>query len=88
MPINSTSNEEFSVKILEDQQKVYVAFIRLISTFGALWSLCHIEIYLSKLDGGRSWQRSKDPTARVNVGVIAVQGSSCHAPEMTTRLRR
>ena len=34
--INSTRNEEFPVKILEDQQKVYVAFIRLINTFGAL----------------------------------------------------
>ena len=33
--INSTSNKEFPVKILEGQQKVYVAF-RLISTLGAL----------------------------------------------------
>ena len=36
MTINSTRNEEFLVKTLEDQQKVYVAFMRLISTFGAL----------------------------------------------------
>ena len=34
--INSTSNEEFPVKRLEDQQKVCVALIRLISTFGVL----------------------------------------------------
>ena len=34
--INSTRNEEFLVKTLEDQQKVYVAFMRLISTLGAL----------------------------------------------------
>ena len=34
--INNTSNEEFPVKTLEDQQKVCVAFIRLISTLGAL----------------------------------------------------
>ena len=52
MAINSTRNEEFPVKTLEDQQKVYVAFMRLISTFGAPWSLCHMEIYQSKLDGG------------------------------------
>ena len=31
--INYTSNEKFPVKILEDQQKACVAFIRLISTF-------------------------------------------------------
>ena len=36
MTINSTRNEEFLVKTLEDQQKVYVAFIRLISTLDAL----------------------------------------------------
>ena len=36
MAINSTRNEKFPVKTLEDQQKVYVAFIRLISTLGAL----------------------------------------------------
>ena len=35
MAINRTSNEKFPVKTLEDQQKVYVAFIRLISTLGA-----------------------------------------------------
>jgi len=34
--INSTRNEEFPVKTLEDQQKVYVAFMRLINTLGAL----------------------------------------------------
>jgi len=34
--INSTRNEEFLAKTLEDQQKVYVAFMRLIITFGAL----------------------------------------------------
>ena len=34
--INSTSYKKFPVKTLEDQQKVYVAFIRLISTLGAL----------------------------------------------------
>ena len=34
--INSTRNEEFLVKTLEDQQKIYVVFIRLISTLGAL----------------------------------------------------
>ena len=33
---NSTSNEEFPVKTLEDQQKACVAFIRLISTLCAL----------------------------------------------------
>ena len=32
MTINSTSYKEFPVKILEDQQKKSVAFIRLIST--------------------------------------------------------
>ena len=36
MAINSTRNEKFPVKTLEDQQKVYVVFIRLISTLGAL----------------------------------------------------
>ena len=36
MAINSSNNEEFLVKTLEDQQKVYVAFIRLLSTLGAL----------------------------------------------------
>ena len=36
MAINNTRNEKFSVKTLEDQQKVYVAFIRLINTLGAL----------------------------------------------------
>ena len=30
--INSTSNEKFPVKTLEDQQKICVAFIKLIST--------------------------------------------------------
>ena len=40
--INYTSNEEFPVKTLEDQQKACVAFIRLISTLGvfghcAIW---------------------------------------------------
>ena len=30
--INSTSNEKFLVKTLEDQQKICVAFIKLIST--------------------------------------------------------
>ena len=34
--INNTSNEEFPVKTLEDQQKACVAFIRLISTLGVL----------------------------------------------------
>ena len=34
--INSTRNEEFSVKTLEGQQKVYVAFMRLINTLSAL----------------------------------------------------
>ena len=29
--INNTRNDEFLVKILEDQQKVYIAFMRLIS---------------------------------------------------------
>jgi len=33
--INNTSNEEFLVKVLEDKQKIYVAFIRLINTLGA-----------------------------------------------------
>ena len=32
--INNTSNEEFPVKTLEDQQKACVVFIRLISTLG------------------------------------------------------
>ena len=34
--INSTSNEKFLVKTLEDQQKIGVAFIRLISTLVVL----------------------------------------------------
>ena len=36
MAINSTRNEEFLIKTLEDQQKVYIAFMRLIITLGAL----------------------------------------------------
>ena len=45
--INSTRNEEFLVKTLEDQQKVYVAFMRLISTLGAfghcaIWKYIYI----------------------------------------------
>ena len=50
--INNTSNEEFPVKTLEDQQKVYVAFIRLISTLGALGH-CAISkhIYQSWMEG-------------------------------------
>ena len=35
MAINSIRNEEFPVKTLEDQQKIYVAFMRLISTLDA-----------------------------------------------------
>ena len=58
--INSTRNEEFPVKTLEDQQKVYVAFMRLISTLGAPWSLCHMEIYLSYLDGGSTKENTDD----------------------------
>ena len=52
MAINNNINEEFLVKILEDQQKVYAAFIKLINKLGAPWSLCHMEIYQSYLDGG------------------------------------
>ena len=51
--INSSRNNEFLVKILEDQQKVYVALMRLISTLGALGH-CAMEIYLLYLDGGSS----------------------------------
>jgi hypothetical protein len=47
MAINSTRNEEFPVKTLEDQQKVYVAFIRLISTLGALGH-CAIWKYINQ----------------------------------------
>ena len=36
MAINSNRNEKFSVKTFDDQQKVYVAFMRLISTLDAL----------------------------------------------------
>ena len=36
MATNSTSNKEFPVKTLENQQKVSVAFIRLISTLEVL----------------------------------------------------
>jgi len=45
--INSTRNEEFPVKTLEDQQKVYVAFIKLISTLGALGH-CAIWKYINQ----------------------------------------
>ena len=34
--INSNRNEKFSVKTFDDQQKVYVAFMRLINTLGVL----------------------------------------------------
>ena len=47
MTINSTRNEEFPVKTLEDQQKVYVAFIKLISTLGALGH-CAIWKYINQ----------------------------------------
>ena len=50
--INSTRNEKFTIKTLEDQRKIYIVFMRLISTLGIPWSLCHMEIYLSYLDGG------------------------------------
>ena len=43
--INIISNKEFSIKPLEDQQKVCVAFIRLISTLGALGH-CVIRKYI------------------------------------------
>ena len=36
MATNNTSNKEFPVKTLENQQKVSVAFIRLISTLEVL----------------------------------------------------
>ena len=45
--INSTRNEEFPVKTLEDQQKVYVAFMKLISTLGALGH-CAIWKYINQ----------------------------------------
>ena len=50
--INSTRNEEFLVKTLEDQQKVYVAFMRLISTLGALghYATCKY-IYYTWMEG-------------------------------------
>ena len=47
MTINSTRNEEFPVKTLEDQQKVYVAFMKLISTLGALGH-CAIWKYINQ----------------------------------------
>ena len=43
--INNTSNEEFPVKTLEDQQKACVAFIRLISTLG-IFGHCAIWKYI------------------------------------------
>ena len=39
--INSNSNEELSFKTLKNQQKIYIAFIRLIDTLDAL-SYCAI----------------------------------------------
>ena len=47
MAVNSTRNEEFPVKTLEDQQKVYVAFMKLISTLGALGH-CAIWKYINQ----------------------------------------
>jgi hypothetical protein len=44
---NSTRNEEFLVKTLEDQQKIYVVFMRLISTLGAL-DHCAIWKYINQ----------------------------------------
>ena len=54
--INNTSNEKFPVKILEDQQKACVAFIRLISTLGVL-SHCAIwkYIYQNRMEGVIIW---------------------------------
>ena len=58
MATNSTSNKEFSVKTLENQQKVCIAFIRLISThLWCPWSLCYIKIYQSKLNRGSIIER-------------------------------
>ena len=57
--INNTSNEEFPVKTLEDQHKVYVVFMRLISTLGvldhcAIWKY----IYHTWMEGVLHWHVS------------------------------
>ena len=49
--INSTRNEEFLAKTLEDQQKVCCIY-EIDKHIWCPWSLCHMEIYLLYLDGG------------------------------------
>ena len=50
--INNTNNEEFLVKILEDQQKICVTFIRLIITLVVLghYAICKY-IYQNWMEG-------------------------------------
>ena len=60
MAINSTRNEEFPVKTLEDQQKVYVVFMRLISTLGALGH-CAIWKYINQ-----NWMEGVKQNAKQN----------------------
>ena len=49
--INSTRNEEFLAKTLEDQQKVCCIY-EIDKHIWCPWSLCHMEIYISYLNGG------------------------------------
>jgi len=58
--INSIRNEEFPVKTLEDQQKVYVVFMRLISTLGALGH-CAIWKYINQ-----NWMEGVKQNAKQN----------------------
>ena len=54
--INNTNNEEFLVKILEDQQKICVTFIRLIITLVVLGhcAICKY-IYQNWMEGLAIW---------------------------------
>ena len=64
--INSTSNEEFPVKTLEDQQKICVAFIRLISTLVVLGhcAICKY-IYQNWMEGVINERKESSPSVQI-----------------------